>query len=190
MIVSHLSNRPFDHLRVRFLAHDHRRPEPGETAEMLTRVEAFMNRSFTPAEIVEAVDHLTEATIWLVEDNGALEGIHLWVPLNPHGEEALLGGRFDHQSIDPSFLARSGEPFSAIYHWGFCGFTANARRSIMRLCGELHEGELSGVNIYARIVTDEGDAAARRLGSEPCVELGEPYFVHRARPRAMAEAAQ
>lgn len=164
----------------RFNAHRHRRPRDGETAAMLARVRDAFRKDIVPAPVVEAADALTRATIWLVEDAGEPQGVSLWLPLNVRGARAMADGRFRPEAVEGTQLAPAGAPVAAVYHWGFAGFTAAARRSIMTLCAELLAGPLNGVDVYGRVVTDEGAAACARLGIVPCFELGDGFYVHRA----------
>lgn len=151
---------------------------------MLERVRAAFRRPLVSGPMIEAVDAVTGSTLWLVDDAGAPEGISLWVPLSPAGARAMLAGRFRPEALDMSWLAPAGTSAAAVYHWGFAGFTRDSRRSIMTLCAELLEGPLSGVDVYGRVVTDEGAAATARLGIVPCPEHGEGFYVHRARTPA------
>lgn len=178
------STSAFDRLEPRFTAHGHRRPAAGELAEMLERIRSTFALPVVSEETISAVDRLTCATIWLALDEGKPEGLNLWVPLSSQGERAIRDRRFDPADIAPGQIARAGQPFAAVYHWGYCGFTRTARRSIMRLCAELLEGPLSSIDVYGRVVTDAGAAAAARLGIEPCSDLGQNFYVHRARPLA------
>lgn len=156
---------------------------------MLERVQAAFRRPLVGVAGLEAVDAVTGSTIWLVDDGGAAEGISLWVPLNHAGADALLQGKFAPEAIKKAWLASKGTSAAAIYHWGYAGFSRESRRSIMTLCAELLEGPLSGINVYGRVVTDEGAAAAARLGIEPCFEHGPGFYVHRARTPAPALGA-
>ena len=140
-----------------------------------------MNRSVASAAALEAVDAVTASTIWLVWDDNAPAGVNLWVPLNERGERAILEKRFEPARIAPEMLAPASAPFAAIYHWGMCGFTTGARRSIMRLGAELQDGPLVDVDVYARVVTPEGAAAVARFGAEPRPDLGENFYVRPAR---------
>jgi hypothetical protein len=178
---------PFHRLAPRFAAHRHRRAVDGELEAMLARIGRALDRRLAPPREVRAVDEVTGCTVWLVEDEGAPEGLSLWIPLSTAGEQAIRDHRFRSRDIDPGHLAPPGAPFAAIYHWGYCGFTREARRSIMRLCAELLEGPLGGIDVFGRVITEEGAAAAARLGIVPCPELGEGLYVHRARVAARAE---
>jgi hypothetical protein len=132
---------------------------------------------------------VTGCTVWIVADDGLPEGASFWIPLSAAGADAVLERRFRSRDVDPRHLAVAGDPFAAIYHWGYCGFTPAARRSIMRLCADLLEGPLSDVDVYGRVITDEGAAAAARLAIVPCPQLGDRLYVHRARSARHAEGA-
>jgi hypothetical protein len=180
---------PLNALADRFAAHRHRRPAPSEAEAMLERVRAAFRRPIATIDAIEAVDAVTGSTIWLVEDGGAPLGVSLWVPLSLAGAQAMLERRFTPEAVGERWLAPAGTPPAAVYHWGFAGFSRESRRSIMTLCAELLEGPLSGINVYGRVVTEEGAAAVARLGIEPCFELGAGFYVHRARTPAPALGA-
>ncbi len=182
--VAGFSTSAFDRLELKFKAHGHRRAGAGELAAMLERIRSTFALPVASSETISAVDRVTRATAWLALDDGEPQGLNLWVPLSSRGERALREKRFDPANIAPEQIAAAGQRFAAVYHWGYCGFTRTARRSIMRLCAELLEGPLASIDVYGRVVTDAGAAAAARLGIEPCFELGADFYVHRARPLA------
>ncbi|WP_342150392.1 GNAT family N-acetyltransferase [Methylorubrum sp. SB2] len=94
-------------------------------------------------------------------------GFIAWLPLTASGLRALLDGTFDGSDPAPEHVAAQHEPPAAIYIWAIyapgrlaAGIAWAWQRWSTPICRD--------ADIYARGVTPNGRAFARRIGFEPC----------------------
>jgi len=100
------------------------------------------------------------------------EGLIAFLPLNLLGMQHLALGTFNAAVPDERLLAKPNERPAGIYLW--CIFAPGPLAGISALFMErLSSDQFSGVNIYARPVTDDGRRFSQLMGLTPGIVIGD-----------------
>jgi hypothetical protein len=77
------------------------------------------------------VQERTESTVLVFRQDDEVVGVLGMVPLRPEGFEAIQRHLFDPKNPPEEFLCAPGDPFPAMYGWGFAARTRRASAAVV-----------------------------------------------------------
>ena len=110
----------------------------------------------TSLQRLRAVQRRSGIGAFVIGEPDTLEGIFVFLLLNPAGRAALCGDDFDGLSPDLALLAAPSEAPSAYYGWGFAATTPRARAAVVAGADVLRRRVLCDIPFFCRAVTPAG----------------------------------
>lgn len=149
-----------------------------QAKEALGIAQSLIGGGLIPDAEVERVLALAPDCLWIAMEGQKVLGYLSAIPMNVEGAKAILDGTFDPIRIGEEYVAPPGDPFAAIYSWGFAGVDEESRRKVMIASNNVCTGPYWCVPVYARGATDLGVKAMLRLNFRPVEGPIPSLFVH------------
>lgn len=114
------------------------------------------------------VHRKTRASLFVYRQNGDITGTLGIVPLKPQGLDAVLRDTFDARNPARETVCRPGDPFAALYGWGFAASTRKAAAAVVIGSMRLRETVFAPIPCFTRAATPAGERIIRtKMGYQP-----------------------
>jgi hypothetical protein len=115
-----------------------------------------ISKEIVPEPTMQAVQHLTGASVFVSRENGAVTGMAAFFLLRTEGMQAIERGEFDSVNIDLSLICRPRETPAGGYGWGFVGITDRGAGRAVKTSVAIRETLLWALPGYTRAATQAG----------------------------------
>ncbi|HTI67273.1 MAG TPA: hypothetical protein VL460_06965 [Caulobacteraceae bacterium] len=120
-----------------------------------------------PAAAFRRVQAHTGSAVWVYRQAGEVTGVLGMVAVKPNGLKAIEEHLYDSKNTPEEFLCGAGDPFAAIYGWGFAARTRKA--SVAVVLGAMRSRErFADIPFFTRAATPAGvKVITGRMGYRP-----------------------
>lgn len=169
----------------------------GDIGEAHALVERLVGPPLAGVEAMRAIHTRTQASVFVIREDGRITGVLGELPLVEAGMKALEAGQFNGAAPDLDHIARPGDPVAAYYCWGFAAETRRASAIGVKGVIAARDDVYADLPFFARAAKPAGaddDAASngarvgfRRFGAEPYP--GQPDLIYSPRAQKVGTAA-
>lgn len=117
---------------------------------------ALVGEGVAATETFVAVQQITQSSVFVYCENGAVTGVLGLFFLRQAGLDAIESGTFDAVNLDLDLIARPGEPPAAGYGWGFAATTQAGGRAVVKASAALRDKLFWGIPAFTRTATPDG----------------------------------